>query len=93
MTTRADAYIRLGAAIVGLMAIDAQLGPATEPITPELRYRLAEATSKQWPDLGQGFLFVFDPTKKPVRYRTLVECQAALAEKGVGVCVQERPGR
>jgi len=94
MMTRTARIFRLGAgAIVGFMASDAQLAPASEPITPELRERLAEATAKQQPDLGRGVLFVFDPTKKPTRYRTLVECQAAQAAKGAGVCVNERERR
>jgi hypothetical protein len=94
MTTRTARAFRLGAgAIVGLMAIDAQLAPASEPITPELKDKLAEATAKQQPDLVRGVLFVFDPTKKPTRYRTLAECQAAQAAKGAGVCVNERERR
>jgi hypothetical protein len=77
----------------GLMGFAGSMAVPPKPAEPPKRgeaqlepeRRMPKATQR--PDLDRGFLFVFDPTKKPVRYRTLVECQAAQAAKGSGVCV------
>jgi hypothetical protein len=83
---RAAQVILLSAGVigfVGLMAVPQKPARSEAQLTPE--HRAPEA--KQRPDLGRGFLLVFDPSLRPVRYKTLEECQSALAAKGAGVCV------
>jgi hypothetical protein len=83
---RAAQVILLIAGVIGfvsLMAVPQKSARSEAQLTPEHRVPKAKQ-----PDLGRGFLLVLDPSAKPVRYKMLVECQAALAAKGgAGVCV------
>jgi hypothetical protein len=98
MTTKSAMIFIIGVGTIGLVGSTVLARPekTTEPheVVPqhlqEWTEKLVEVKTKQRPDLGRGFLLFIDATTKPRRYKTLVECQAAQAEKGAGVCVNGR---
>jgi hypothetical protein len=72
---------------VGLRALPQKPARSEAQLTPEYRAPKAKQPDPRW-----GFFLVFDPSAKLVRYKTLVECQAALAAKGgAGLCVSRPP--
>ena len=97
MTTTGAMIFLMGVGTIGLVGATVLARP--EKATPhevvpqhlqEWTETVVEVKTKQRPDLGRGFLLFIDANTKPQRYQTLVECQAAQAQKGAGVCVNRR---
>jgi hypothetical protein len=98
MITKGAMIFLIGIGTIGLVGSTVLARPekATKPPeavpqhSQEWAEKVVEVKTKQRPDLGRGFLLIIDANTKPQRYKTLVECQAAQAAKGAGVCVNGR---